>query len=290
MSIGPQIPVTCPTIELKDLADTIDFDANAIVGSIYGFEFTQNGYYKRALVPAVPEVPSVPPSVPSEKPSIDQLKDFNAGKVDPDFKYAITKRENIWSLTPVDTELDWLIKFKCESPYTFIGPDNKFKKIINAGPMLVSLVPDENNRETIEVKAYKKSNYVLHKRETAGKNVRVILQPPLQLGSTAMIVLDIIAHRPTQRNFNVIPQVSLSWVDLDEDPRRVTVFMKKRENENQFSVFTSSPKITFVPVPNPIDRIAQISLDNVDLLAFYFSDQIFSDSQIEYFANKLKSS
>ena len=286
MSIGPMIPVTCPTIELKDLADTIDFDASANVGSIYGFEFTQNGYYKRALVP----VPEAVPSVPPEKPSIDQLKDFNAGKVDPDFKYAITKRENTWSLTPVDTELDWLIKFKCQSPYTFMGPDNKFKKIINAGPMLVSLVPDENSREHIAIKAYKKSNYILHKRDAAGKNVRVVLQPPLQLGSTAMIVLDIIAHRPTQKNVNVIPQVSLSWADLDEDPRRITIFMKKRESENQYSVAGSSPKITVTPVPNPIDRIVQMNLDNVDLLAFYFSDQIFSDSQIEYFANKLKSS
>ena len=49
MSRGPaeEYPTRCTTIELKDLADTDEFDLNAEIGAIYGFEYTDEGFYKR---------------------------------------------------------------------------------------------------------------------------------------------------------------------------------------------------------------------------------------------------
>ena len=50
---GPEfikIPSKCPTIELKDLADCLDFDNGGEVGVIYGLEVTEDGMHKRKEV------------------------------------------------------------------------------------------------------------------------------------------------------------------------------------------------------------------------------------------------
>ena len=86
MSRGPNQPVLrdpirCITLELKDLADTEDFDSKGEIGQLYGFEYTDDGYYKRAEV--------------TEKkiPKLEQLRNVEV-PVDGFHEYKIVKKQD----------------------------------------------------------------------------------------------------------------------------------------------------------------------------------------------------
>ena len=48
MTSGPSAvyPSSCPTLELKDLSDVVDFDLSSVEGEVFGFEYTGTGYKK----------------------------------------------------------------------------------------------------------------------------------------------------------------------------------------------------------------------------------------------------
>lgn len=280
MSSGPLLPVVCTTVELKDLADTLDFDTAGVEGTIYGFEITEDGYYKRVDITEARDG--------SERFNMEQLQNLSTSGSKEGLQYAILKKgPNKWSLTPLQPKIDWLIKYEFHSPYTFMGKDNIFKKTLNAGPLLVSLVPHFPNRGNVLLKAYKKHNYLIHKRDGVS-DVKVAFEPRLEIGQSATIILDIIAHQPTQERVPLIPQVSLSWTDLDEDPRRIVIFMRKSSSDNKYTIMTS-PQITATSLPVGASSIlSHIKLDHFDLLAFYFSDQSFSDKQMEHLVSELE--
>ena len=86
MSWGPEEPVLlaptrCITTELKDLADTQDFDLNGEPGAMYGFEYTDDGYYKRREIED------------KKTPKLEQLRNVNIDAYG-NFEYRLFKNNN----------------------------------------------------------------------------------------------------------------------------------------------------------------------------------------------------
>jgi len=276
MSGGPLIPVTCSTIELKDLADTLDFEANGESGAVYALELTPEGYYKRVNLESI-----IPPT--RILPTLDQL--INTSSTKDEVKYALIKKGNRWALTPVSSDYDWLIKFEFGSPHTFIGNDNVFKKAINSGPLLVSLVPDERSRTQIQVKPYGKTSYLIHKIEDS-EDVGILFNPPVVISSSMTMIIDLIARGANKKDISFMPNVTVSWESITEERQRILIFIQKVEGESKHRVF-STPQVT-VRVENTSNTITRMKLNDIDLVAFYFSDKVFTEQEMELFVSKLK--
>ena len=85
----------------------------------------------------------------------------------------------------------WNIKFEFVSPYAFMA-HKMFKKAVNSGPVIVSLVPETGSRKNILVKPYHKNNYLIHKKEGVTKATDAIFRPTIEVGSEATMIFDVI--------------------------------------------------------------------------------------------------
>lgn len=281
MSRGPDQPVMldpvrCATLELKDLADTEDFDLNGEIGALYGFEYTNNGYYKRAEI--------------SDKkvPKLEQLRNVVADNVG-QFEYKVVKkRDNKWHLIPF---IDWEIKFEFLSPFTFFDNNKYFRKSFNSGPLHVSLIPQNNSRREIAIKPYKKRQYILHRKKTVTKDAATQLEfiPKMALADefTMIFELSVRADNPDSLpvgvSDNLMKGILISWQNLDVESVRCTIVIQNRGEE--IKAVSTSDKVILSVDPDNLKELTYINVTNLDLIGFYYTESILSDDLLKMIAS-----
>ena len=272
MSSGPLIPASrCTSIELKDLADLLQFEVDGEAGTIYGLELTNEGFYRRSQIVTTP-----PPPPPADHPRLDELKQFKTRHVKEGLEYVIVKNEGKWGLKHLPLKFEWQIKFEFISPNTLVRSDNVFKKALNAGPLLVSLLPDKDSENKIEVKAYGKNNYLLHRIEDQG-DVAVFFKPEIQIQNTMTMIIDFVVKKPNGSKVELMEGVTITWSDLnDEGKKRIVLFIRKEDRT--FEVRSSQ---TLKVDGSKSVKMKTIILNEIDLLGFYFTDQIFTADEME---------
>ena len=269
MSRGPSMlaPVRCLTLELKDLADTQDFDLNGEIGAFYGFEYTADGYYKRKEIED------------KKIPKLEQLRNIEASIID-NFEYKLVRKDNKWILTPL---IGWKIKFEFISPYTYFDNQRNFRKAFNAGPIHISLIPENNSRREIEIKIYKKIQYMLHRKDSVTKEAVTRLQfmPQMPLTSEFTLIFDISIHRDDNPDDGVgisdklAEGISISWVNLDVEALRIIVVIQKSGDE--IKAISSTDKVILNVTPENLKELTYINITNLDLIGFYYTENVLSE-------------
>ena len=276
MSRGPDQPVLlepvrCTTLELKDLADTEDFDLNGEIGQLYGFEYTDDGYYKRAEI------------TDKKVPKLEQLRNVvgeNVGQLE--YKI-VKKKDNKWHLIPF---VDWEIKFEFISPFTFFDSNKNFRKAFNSGPLHVSLVPQKNSRREIEIKPFNKRQYLLHKKKSVIKDGATQLEfiPNIPLPDEFTMIFELSVRKddpgpPVGVSDVMIKGILISWQNLNVESLRCTVVIQNSGEE--IKVLSSSDKVILSVNPKNLTELSFINITNLDLIAFYFIEDVLSDGALE---------
>ena len=264
MSLGPAedvIPIRCSTIELKDLADTDEFDLDAEVGAVYGFEYIATGFYKRKEILQDKQ----------KLLKLEQLKNVEAELVG-NQDYKIRRTGGKWHFNPI---VEWDLKFEFISPYTMMDLQNKFRKALNAGPVLCSIIPDFDSRAIIDVQQYKKS-YKLH---TARGQVTsgIIFVPNVQFGENYTLIINIFIRDESLVNSNNSPNkiliggVQINWQTLTKADQDVTVIIRKNSRDN--IVYRSTvDKVSVAIAPSKIKGLSSIDLTHFDLISLYYNE------------------
>ena len=266
MSRGPaeeMFPTRCTTIELKDLADTDEFDLNAEVGTIYGFEYTDEGFYKRREIDD------------KKIPKLEQLRNVEA---EPLFNadYEINRQDGKRFFRP---KVKWDIKFEFISPYTLFDVQMKFRKALNSRPVHCSLVPDLESRGKIEVK-----DYSLH--STLGSGLTFIPQIPFSDNFT--LIFDVIIKDGSLDNSNnnssieIIDGVSMNWLNLTKDKQNVTVVIRKDgDGINGMKFAASVDEVTIHIVPKRLSGLNSFNLTHFNLKGLYYRRTDLPDKLIQ---------
>ena len=303
MAAGPKIPISCTTIELKDLSDVIDFEKESEVGTIYGFEFTNDGYYKRKEIDDNDEKPRFP--------KFEQIRDVITDNVEDDTKYNLVRKDKKWILQEtsfddiVDTsdfkenilynvvhrngkwtlttkrKIDWLIKFEFKSPNTLIGKNNTLKKALNSGPLLTSLIP--NKFSDVVVKQFKRNQYLIHRHENASGVTSLKFQPEVVIGNQCTIIFELIVkplNVATKRSalINTLSDgIAIDWTELKDEELKVIIAIDK--NGNTIRKISSDDKVDVV-VSN-FTSLVKFNLMNVELIGLYYIDRVLPDGVLQ---------
>eukprot|EP00745_Piridium_sociabile_P030721 TRINITY_DN50_c0_g2_i2.p2 TRINITY_DN50_c0_g2~~TRINITY_DN50_c0_g2_i2.p2 ORF type:complete len:284 (+),score=16.13 TRINITY_DN50_c0_g2_i2:608-1459(+) len=283
MSRGPRPPVMlaptrCTTLELKDLADTQEFDVNAEIGAVYGIEYTNDGYYKRVEV-----------TEGKKHPKLEQLRNVEADITD-DFEYKLVRKENKWHLFPV---IDWEIKLEFISPYTFFGSEQTFRKAFNFGPLHVSLIAAGQSRREIEIKPFKKRQYLLHRKDSVIKKAVTKLQflPKMPLADQFTMVFDISILKDVPVNGVVgvsdilMKGVQIAWQNLDVESLRAVVIIQN--NGSELRTVSSSEKVNVTLNPSNLTELLDIDITHLDLIGFYYTESVLSAEILNRITNSI---
>ena len=282
MSSGPTIvyPVTCSTIELKDLADTIDFESNAEVGAVYALEFTDTGHYKRK---------EIDDEQKPRFPKLGQIRDVDLpDPVVDDIDYTLKHQNKRWVFSPVIDEIDWEMKFEFLSPYTLMGRENTFRKSLNAGPLIVSLVPAGNSRGEVAVKPFQKNNYLIHRKQSVTKKSDTIVDfvPRLPVGPNATMIFHIVARKMEESTNAVLMRgINLNWKPLAVEEVKVLIAIQK--DSGAIRKRTTNQNVIVNVSASNLTEIRSINLTYLDLIAFYYTDKLLSDDQLLTFSQTL---
>ena len=257
MSLGPNVPgqdypARCTTIELKDLADTDQFDLEAEIGAIYGFEFTDEGFYKRREIDD------------KKVPRLEQLRNVEAEYLF-NAEYKIGRQGGKWIFQP---EVKWDIKYEFISPYTLFDKQNKFRKALNAAPVHCSIVPNAESRGKIEV-----NNYSLHSTSESGLS----FVPQMPFSDNFTLIFDVfikdgsLDNSVNNRSIEAIEGVSMNWLKLTKDKQRVTVVLRKEgEGLNGMKFATSVDDVDITIIPNRMNGLNSFNLTHFDLIRLYY--------------------
>ena len=272
MSRGPVIPTRCTTIELKDLADVEDFELNGEVGAFYGFEYTEEGLYKRAEV------------VTEERKilRLEQLRNVEVQHIE-NYEYKLIRIDNKWHLIP---HIDWEIQFEFLSPYTYFDRLFQFRKAINNGPLHVSLVPASTSRKEIEIKPFKKNKYLLHRKDSITKASVTRLQfvPKFPISKNFTMIFDIsIRAKPGSVSDVLLPGLNISWRNLDTETLRILIAIQKETDD--IKAIASSDKIHLSVNSDSLTELSYINLTNLDLIGFYFIEKVLSEEILQQITN-----
>ena len=312
MATGPQIPTPCTTLELKDLSDLIHFDTEAEVDAVYAFQFTEDGFYRRKEIdddkrprfPKFDQLRDVDTSNYQDDtpyhllhrgkkwllqeptiPTFDQLVDTSNVKDDVEYKLVHTNGK--WTLEKND--IDWLIRFEFKSPVTLIGgKTNILRKALNAGPLLVSLIPEAASRGHIAVKPFKRNQYLIHRLETAGKqHATVNFIPEILVGDKATLILDLVVKPLNDKvtQSTIMDGVAIRWTPTEVEELRLIIAVEK--NKQSIKKMTSDTKISVVVDAASFDSLKNIYLTHIELIAFYYIDDVLPPEVIENFIKKI---
>ena len=265
MSRGPSqdlAPVRCTTLELKDLADTDDFNLNGEIGTIYGFEYTDSGYYKRREI--------------NDKivPRLEQLRNVAADIIG-DHEYKINRVKNKWHLSPI---IEWDVKFEFISPYTLFDPQRRFRKAFNAGPIHTSLVPSTDSRGNIEVKPFNKQ-FMLHRiigASVSGLN----FVPEVELAEEFTVIIKLMIHDDSLDNSEkqskiVMNGIQINWTALKKEDQNVIIIVRKDESGMRATCSKEQIDVTLLPARFPNLRI--IFIKHFDLIGLHYIETNLSD-------------
>ena len=312
MATGPQIPKSCTTLELKDLSDLTHFDTEAEVDAVYAFQFTEDGFYRRKEIdddkrPRFPKFDQLrdvetvgyqddtaynllhsgkkwllrEPMIPS----FDQIVDTS--KTEDNIEYKLVHSNGKWTLKKDD--IDWLIKFEFKSPVTLIGgKTNLLRKALNAGPLLVSLIPANASREDIAVKPFKRDQYLIHRLESTGKQHTIVnFIPEILVGDKATLILDLVV-KPLNDKVSkaaIMDGIMIGWVPSEVEEVRLVVAVEK--NGQIVKKMTSDTKISVTVDQANFNSLKNIYLTHFELIAFYYIDKVLPTEILENFTEKI---
>ena len=257
MSRGPEevVPARCTTIELKDLADTDNFDLLAEVGTIYGFEYTDTGFYKRIEIEDKKVL------------KLEQLRNVEAAIVE-NSNYKIQRIGSKWHLTPI---VEWDLKYEFISPYTMIDKQKKFRKALNAGPFHCSIIPDHDSRAIIDVHRHKKS-FRLH--SSRGQVVSgIIFVPDIDFGDNYTLIITLFVpddnlDRSGKNNIVLIPGIQINWRNLSKAEQEITVVVKKEDDNIKHT--PNNEKVSTALSAKKLTGLSAMELTHFDLVSLYY--------------------
>lgn len=276
MATGPKIPITCTTIELKDLSDLTDFEKEGEVDAVYAFQLTQDGYYKRK---------EIDDDKKPRFPKFEQLRNVETDGYQDDIQYHLVHKGNKWILQEEPKDIDWLIKFEFKSPVTLIGKDNKLKKALNAAPLLTSLIPEGD----IGVKPFKRNQYLIHRLTSATATPILKFQPEITIGDQATIILDIIIKPQNNsiKKFSLINTltdgISITLPQSPVEEVRTVIVIDKNGN----TVRKMSTDKTIDIHSATFTSLTSINLTHAELIAFYYIDRMLPEEVLEKLIDKL---
>jgi hypothetical protein len=269
-STGPVIPKRCQTLELKDLADIDDWEDQGETGEIYGFQLTADGRYVRKPIQNEDE-----PAL-----SFNELRDVNTNSSKNGLQYFLKKQGNKWKLEP-HSDIKWDIVYTFRSGYTFKKDPNIFRKSFNEGFTLISLVPSDNSKGNILLKAFKE-RHVLSKNIDSEAIVNAI--PTIHLPKEFTLILELIASKPLKAvNTEIISGLTLSFkpADVTEDPIKFIISVQK--NSAGIKTHASNDKMKLDA--SNFTKIDKINLSDISLIGFYLSNEALPRPEIELFTN-----
>ena len=273
-----QVPIHCPTIELKDLADVLNFEDRGEVGGTYAFELTEAGLYQRKEIET---------DVKPRFPKFNQIRDVDVGDYKEEIDYRLRNVKNKWTLVPV-VDIDWEVKFEFKSPYTLISKDYTFRKALNSGPLIVSLVPDNESKRRIALKPYKKNRYVAHRKESVTGRVETILDfiPKIDIGNNFTMMFDMIL-RPSEKSIStrIMEGIQFSWRDIGEKEIRAFVILRKGEEQEDLLAVSNNNSLLLNINKESLTQLEQINLTHLDLISFYYTDKVLTDNEMEILWN-----
>ena len=269
MSRGPVLnqPVSCSSLELKDLADVEDFELIAEVGVTYGFEFS-NSVYKRKEIEA------------NQPRKLEQLRNVEADLIE-NHEYKLLREGNQWLLIPVH---HWEIKFTFESPCTYFFKNKTFRKSFNTGPTLVTFGPGNNSKGEIEVLPHNKT-YFLHRKDSVTKDAITDIQfiPQQPLHKTFTMVFELFAKERSGPVVGVsmalMQGIRLVWDRLDQDTLRVNIIIQK--TPDGIGGGSTSDKVTVSVNEQQLTNLSTINITHVDLIGFYYSEEALSQEFLQ---------
>lgn len=265
MSRGPVIPAKCSTIQLSDLADVLDFDKEGAEEVTYGFEINQDGLYVRKEIEERNQ----------QFPKLVQIRDLNIVRAVDGAQHELIRNGNKWQVRPIKSVIFWPIKIEFRSPFTMIGYGNIFRKSLNQGPLIVSLVPEQP--ETIIVDLFRVNKYLI-KRQAGAPDPVAVFKPETALGNQWSMVWDIkLPQTPRQVSMKLMQGINLTWGPLPE-AKRGQIFIQKRNEGEVLS--NNNIQGLDVTVKFSISSLDKILLNDLSLIGFYYTNELLSESQI----------
>lgn len=271
MSRGPVLlqPVSCSSLELKDLADLHDFELKAEIGATFGFEYLDTGLYKRKEIDV------------KKTPKLEHLRNVDIDVLE-NYYYKLLRENNKWFFIPV---IDWEIQFVFQSPRTFHSK-RTFRKTLNSGPTLISLVPGNNSRNEIEIEQYEKS-YLLRRKDSVTKEsvTDIHFIPQMKTHETFTMVFELIVKERLSPvvgvSGKIMEGITVSWQRLDQDSLRVIIFVQKTHDGYQAT--STNNKVTVSP--DKITQLMYINITHLDLIAFYYTEKVLSSDVLRKIFN-----
>ena len=268
MSRGPSDPpIKCSSIQLQDLADTQSFHLNAEVGSVYGFEYTESGFYKRVEIED------------KKIPKLEQLRNVEA---EPLFNadYEINRLGGKWFFRP---KVKWDLKYEFVSPYTLFDLQNKFRKALNAGHVHCSIVPNTDSTGKIEVTDFQ-NQYMLTSTTACGLS----FVPHLPFSDNFTLIFEVLIKEGSldnsadNRSIEVIGGVQINWLKVTKENQNVTVVLRKdQDGINGMRFATSVDKVTIHIVPSKMNGLKFFDLTHLHLVGLYYRRTDLPDKLIE---------
>lgn len=268
MSRGPSDPpIRCSALELKDLADTQSFHLNAEVGSIYGFEYTESGFYNRVEIED------------KKIPKLEQLRNVVA---EPLFNavYKIGRKGQKWHFQP---KVRWDLKYEFISPYILFDHENKFRKALNAGHVHCSIVPNSDSSGKIDVTDFQ-NQYMLTSTTASG----LTFVPHLTFSENFTLIFEVLIKEGSldnsadNRSIEVIGGVQINWLKLTKENQNVTVVLRKdQEGLDGMRFATSVDKVTIHIVPSRMNGLEFFDLTHLHLVSLYYRRTDLPDKLIE---------
>ena len=273
MTSGPTAiyPKSCPTLELKDLSDVIDFDLPSVEGEVFGFEYTTTGKYKRKTIED------------KKHPKLGQLRDVDVPESLTDgTKYTISRDKGKWLITPAYEPFSWDIKFQMISPYVLTEDGSIFRKVLNSGPLLVSLIPSltlaNGSRNNVKIVELEDQRYFLSAIDVT-KNTQLMFTPTYKLGNEATLVYEIVIkpvdNEPDEHEMS--SGIVLKWKKAELKEKERVFILVRKTSADQIEVLSSARSVTVETKPKAKNFLHDIDLRKIDLISFYFSNQLLSD-------------
>jgi len=272
MTSGPSAvyPASCPTLELKDLSDVVDFDLPSEEGGVFGFEYTGTGKYKRKAIDE------------KKHPKLGQLRDVDVpDTLTEDAKYELSRKNNKWTITPMHEPFPWDVKFQMVSPYVLTEDGKLFRKVLNSGPLLVSLIPSltlaNGSRNNVRIVDLEDQRYFLSAVDVT-KNTQLMFTPTYKLGNEATLVYEIVIKpvdsEPDEHEMS--SGIVLKWKKAELKEKERVFILVRKTSADQIEVLSSAKSVTVETKPNAKNFLHDIDLRKINLISFYFSNKVLS--------------
>ena len=277
-SRGAVVPANCVTIELKDLADVIDFEDRGEAGEVYGFELTENGLYKRKEIDGR-----------TKNPKFGFLRDVDVEGYKENINYFLRHVDKNWTLVP-SLDIDWEVKFEFISPYTLVAKDFTFRKAINAGSLILSLISDPESRGKIAVKPFKKNRYIVHRKQNDGEQETILdFTPRINVSDSFTMIFDVII-RPNEASVStrIMNGITFAWREIGDESIRVLIAIKKGKEDENVSAFATNEKLQILINKESLTHLEQINLTHLDLISFHYTDRVITQDEFQIYSKTIK--